>query len=57
MIERGLCAAVYTQLTDVEDEVNGLVTYDRAVVKVSPERMRPIAEALQRAESSPCPKG
>ena len=55
--EAGLCAAVYTQLTDVEDEVNGLVTYDRAVVKVAPERMRPIAEALQRAVSTPHPKG
>ena len=48
----GLCAAVYTQLTDVEDEVNGLVTYDREVVKVSPQRMKPIAEALYRAVSA-----
>jgi beta-galactosidase/beta-glucuronidase len=32
--ELGLCAAVYTQLTDVETEVNGLLTYDRAVVKM-----------------------
>jgi hypothetical protein len=31
---RGLSAAVYTQLSDVEDELNGLVTYDRKVVKV-----------------------
>ena len=30
---RGLCAAVYTQLSDVEDETNGLVTYDRRVWK------------------------
>ena len=51
--QKGLCAAVYTQITDVEDEVNGLVTYDRAVVKVSPARMMPIAEALQRAVSTP----
>lgn len=36
-IPRGLCAAVYTQLSDVEDELNGLVTYDRRVVKLSPE--------------------
>ena len=28
-VEKGLCAAVYTQLSDVEDETNGLVTYDR----------------------------
>ncbi len=32
-VPKGLCAAVYTQLSDVEDETNGLVTYDRRVVK------------------------
>ena len=32
-IAKGLCAAVYTQLSDVEDETNGLITYDRRVVK------------------------
>ncbi|MDO4567535.1 MAG: glycoside hydrolase family 2 TIM barrel-domain containing protein [Clostridia bacterium] len=32
----GLCAAIYTQLSDVEDEVNGFITYDRAVVKLDP---------------------
>ncbi len=42
--ERGLAAAVYTQLSDVEDEINGLVTYDRAVVKTAPERMREIVD-------------
>ena len=36
---RGLAAAVYTQLTDVEDELNGLITYDRIVVKVHPLRL------------------
>ena len=40
--ESGLSAAVYTQLSDVEDEVNGLVTFDRKVVKISPETMRNI---------------
>ena len=39
---QGLAAAVYTQLSDVEDEVNGLLTYDRRVVKVAPEKMRDI---------------
>jgi beta-galactosidase/beta-glucuronidase len=33
LIERGLCAAVYTQLTDVEGEINGLLTYDREITK------------------------
>jgi beta-galactosidase/beta-glucuronidase len=35
----GLCAAIYTQTTDVETEANGLLTYDRAVLKVSQERV------------------
>jgi len=34
LIKKGLCAAIYTQITDVEDEVNGLLTYDRKVCKV-----------------------
>jgi len=38
MIEHGLSAAVYTQTTDVEIEVNGLMTYDRAVIKMDRER-------------------
>ena len=33
----GLASAIYTQTTDVEIEVNGVMTYDRAVVKLSPE--------------------
>jgi len=33
-ISAGLCASVYTQLTDVEDEVNGLLTYDRKILKI-----------------------
>ncbi len=39
-VAQGLCAAVYTQLSDVEDEINGLLTYDRKVAKVAPELMR-----------------
>jgi galactose mutarotase-like enzyme len=37
LVAHGLAAAVYTQTTDVEIEVNGLLTYDRAVVKLPPE--------------------
>ena len=44
--EAGLCAAVYTQISDVEDETNGILTYDRKVCKLSKELMRPIAEKL-----------
>ena len=40
--ERGLAAAIYTQLTDVEDELNGFVTYDRKAVKLPPEQVRAV---------------
>ena len=49
MIGRGLSAAVYTQVSDVEDETNGLLTYDRQVLKVDPERMCSIAATLNEA--------
>jgi hypothetical protein len=39
LIDQGLCAAVYTQTTDVEIEVNGLLTYDRAVFKMGKKRL------------------
>ena len=42
--ERGLAAAIYTQLSDVEDELNGLITYDRKVVKIPPEEVREIID-------------
>ena len=41
-IDNGLSAAVYTQVSDVEDEVNGLYTYDRKVLKIDPKMMREI---------------
>jgi len=46
MKEEGLAAAVYTQTTDVESEVNGVMTYDRAVVKFDEDRMREMHRAL-----------
>ena len=49
MIGRGLCASVYTQLSDVEDETNGLLTYDRQTLKIAPERMKRISESVFRA--------
>ena len=38
LVDRGLAAAVYTQTSDCEIEVNGLLTYDRAVLKLDPGR-------------------
>ena len=49
LAEKGLCGAVYTQVSDVEDETNGILTFDRAVQKVPPETLRDVAAALQRA--------
>jgi hypothetical protein len=40
LIEKGFSAAVYTQITDVEVEVNGLMTYDRKVIKLDEERIK-----------------
>lgn len=40
LIAKGLSGAVYTQLSDVEEEVNGLVTYDRKVVKIECDGLR-----------------
>ncbi len=45
-IKKGLSVLVYTQLSDVEDEVNGFVTYDRKVEKIKPEEMRDINKHL-----------
>ncbi len=51
-VSQGLCAAVYTQLSDVEDECNGLMTYDRRIVKLPAEALRAINDRL-RAELEP----
>ena len=46
-IPKGLCAAVYTQLTDVEDELNGIMTYDRKVVKLPAEQLKELNERVR----------
>ncbi len=46
MVGRGLSAAVYTQTSDVEGEVNGLMTYDRAMVKIGAEKLNEINRKL-----------
>ncbi len=42
LINKGLCALVYTQVSDVENEVNGILTYDRKVVKLDEAMIREI---------------
>jgi beta-galactosidase len=43
---RGISGGVYTQTTDVEGEINGLLTYDRKVQKLAPEKLREIHRGL-----------
>ena len=48
-VKKGLCASVYTQISDVEDEINGLITYDRKLIKPDPATMLSLARQLQQA--------
>ena len=48
-ISKGLCGTIYTQVSDVEDEINGLLTYDRKVCKADPETMLTLARELRNA--------
>ena len=47
LIKKGLCGSIYTQVSDVEEEINGLVTYDRKVVKVPVAYMRKINDEIK----------
>jgi hypothetical protein len=47
--KNGLAAAIYTQTTDVEVEVNGMMTYDRAVIKMGADEVRAINEPVYQA--------
>ena len=51
LIAKGLSACVYTQVSDVEEEINGLVTYDRKVVKMPIEKMKAIHNELYQQAS------
>lgn len=46
-IKDGLSATVYTQLTDVEDELNGLLTYDRELQKIDVDKLKEINERIK----------
>jgi len=46
MIKDGLSAAIYTQTTDVEIEVNGIMTYDRAIIKPKSDEIMPVHKQL-----------
>jgi hypothetical protein len=50
-VREGLAATVYTQLSDVEVEVNGLLTWDREVLKIPAERVRAALAGLRLAST------
>ena len=53
LAEKGLGGAVYTQTTDVEIEINGLLTYDRKVLKFDPAALKAVhARVFQRAAAA-----
>lgn len=45
-IKKGICGCIYTQLSDIEDEINGFYTYDRKVCKVEKERIRELSRKV-----------
>nr|WP_240955351.1 PA14 domain-containing protein [Streptomyces thermoviolaceus] len=57
LVCRGSNGAVYTQISDVEGELNGLLTYDRAVLKPDVDRVRAAQQALIRDASRATPAG
>ena len=50
-VEQGLCAAIITQVSDVEDEINGFLTYDRRVNKADGKTMKALARSLRKGLS------
>ena len=53
LVAEGLAAAVYTQTTDVEGEVNGLMTYDRAIIKPNVEEVLKAHQAIYQPSCKP----
>ena len=50
--DKGLAAAIYTQVSDVEGEVNGILTYDREVEKIPREAMRDLFSKINERNSA-----
>ena len=53
-MEKGLSASIYTQVSDVEDEVNGIFTYDRKETKLDGDLSLKIAETLHELFKKNC---
>ena len=48
-VKKGIGATVYTQLSDIEEETNGIYTYDREICKIDPDTLRKWNRALKEA--------
>ena len=48
-IEKGLCATIYTQVSDVEEETNGILTYDRKVCKLNVDRIKALMDKVNNS--------
>ena len=46
-IETGLCGTIYTEVSDVEDEINGIFSYDRKVQKILPSEFADVSAMLK----------
>lgn len=46
LIKKGISGLIYTQISDVEDETNGIVTYDRRHIKLDKDRIKPLMDSL-----------
>ena len=56
LVGKGLAGSVYTQTTDVEIEINGLMTYDRRVVKYNPAVLKAAHEkVIRQLKDAPMP--
>ena len=53
-IKKGLCGAICTQVSDVEDEINGFLTYDRRLCKADEKAMRALSALLQEQLTKDC---
>ncbi|MEE1086687.1 MAG: glycoside hydrolase family 2 TIM barrel-domain containing protein [Schaedlerella sp.] len=56
LIPKGLCASIYTQVSDIEDEVNGIFTYDREVLKINPDEILKEEEKAEVVEAEEMPQ-
>ena len=51
-LKNGLAGAIYTQVSDVEDECNGILTYDRKVCKLNAQRILPLMQKINETANS-----